>query len=245
MNLKLINERRNNKIYSDGDKVYKVFNENYKKTDVFIESFITSMVEMTNLNVPSVEEVSTLNGQWYIKSNLIKGDTIFSLIESNPDNSDYYLDRMIEIHTAIHENKLDKLPIQKEKFADYIEMSDLDKNLKIDLLDMLNTCPRHRKLCHGNFTPHNVIISDDNAYVIDWNHASQGNASADVAKTYLWMKINMPNLADSYLDKFCSATSTSKRYVENWIPIVAAARLAKNNQEEIETLKSFISVVDY
>lgn len=245
MNLELINERRNNKIYSDGEKAYKIFNKNYKKIDVFIEAFITSMVEKTNINVPPIEEVSTMNGQWCFKTELIKGETLFSMIESDPDNADKYLDQMIEIHTSIHHNKLDKLPIQKEKFADYIQLSNLDKNLKIDLLDMLNTCPRHKKLCHGNFTPHNVVISDGKAYVIDWNHASQGNASADVARTYLWMKINMPTLADSYLDKFCKATSTSKRYVENWIPIVAAARIAKNNPEEIKILKDHISIIEY
>ena len=110
---------------------------------------------------------------------------------------------------------------------------------------MLNTCPRHKKLCHGNFTPHNVFISDGKAYITDWNHASQGNASADVARTYLWMKINMPTLADLYLDKFCKATNTSRHYVENWIPIVAAARIAKNNPEEIKILKEHISVMEY
>jgi hypothetical protein len=55
----------------------------------------------------------------------------------------------------------------------------------------------------------------------------------------------MPDFADIYLDKFCTVTNTSKRYVENWIPIVAAARIAKNNPEEIKILKDFISVVEY
>ena len=106
--------------------------------------------------------------------------------------------------------------------------------------------PKHDKVCHGDFNPSNVIIAEDGTpYIIDWSHATQGNASADVARTYLWMKINMPDLAESYLDKFCEATSTSKRYVQNWIPIVAAARIAKNNPEEIKILKSFISVVEY
>lgn len=245
MNLQLLNERRNNKIYSDGECTYKIFNKDYKKVDVFIESFITSMIETTNINVPPIEEVSTMNDQWYFKTPLIKGNTLFSMMESDPEHTDEYLDQMIEIHTSIHKNKLDKLPIQKEKFADYIEFSNLDKNLKIDLIDMLNTCPRHKKLCHGNFTPHNVFISDGKTYITDWNHASQGNASADVARTYLWMKINMPTLADLYLDKFCKTTNTSRHYVENWIPIVAAARIAKNNPEEIKILKEHISVMEY
>ena len=30
MNLELVNERRNNSIYTDGNNTYKIFNKNYK-----------------------------------------------------------------------------------------------------------------------------------------------------------------------------------------------------------------------
>lgn len=110
---------------------------------------------------------------------------------------------------------------------------------------MLNSSPKHNKLCHGNFTPHNVIISGDTYYITDWNHAVQGNASADVARTYLWLKQNMSEYAELYLENFCEKTNTGSRYVRNWIPIVAAARIAKNNPEEEELLRSVISVVEY
>ena len=78
------------------------------------------MVETTGINVPSIEEVSVMDGKWYFKSSIIKGTTLFSMIQSDPDNADKYLDKMIEIQTSIHKNRLDKLPFQKEKFADYI-----------------------------------------------------------------------------------------------------------------------------
>lgn len=245
MNLSLINKRRNNAIYTDGNSNYKIFNKNYKKTDVYLEAFITAMVENTGLDVPSIKEISIMDEQWYFKSDSIEGKTLHSMILDDLDNAEKYLDKMVEIHTSIHKKRCEKLPFQKEKLADHINFSNLDKNLKIDLLDMLNTCPRHKKLCHGNFTPHNILFSGEKYYITDWNHASQGNASADVARTYLWMKIHMPNFADIYLDKFCKATNTSKRYVENWIPIVAAARISKNNPEEIKILRSLISVVEY
>ena len=52
----------------------------------------------------------------------------------------------------------------------------------------------------------NIIISGDDYCVLDWNHASQGNASADIARTYIWFKINMPEYAELYLDSFCNMT---------------------------------------
>lgn len=245
MKLDLINERRNNKIFSDGNYAYKIFKKGYSKNDVFMEASITSRIEGLGLNVPSIEEVTLTDGQWTFKSPLIKGVTLYDMLKSDPDHMDKYIDQMIEIQTKIHSRKCPHLPVQKQKLTDYINNANLDKSLKIDLIDMLNSSPKHKKVCHGNFTPHNVIISDGTAYITDWNHASQGNASADVARTYLWMKINMPEYTEIYLDKFCKLTNTSSQYVHNWIPIVAAARLAKNNPEEIKILNSLISVVEY
>lgn len=245
MNLKLINQRRNNTIYANGDDVYKIFNDGYSKNDVFMEAFITSKVENIGLSVPSIQEVTTIDGNWAFKSSFIQGQTLFDMIQSDPDNIEKYLDILVEVQTDIHSNKCPGLPIQKQKLSDYINIANLDESLKIDLIDMLNTSPKHNKLCHGNFTPHNVIIFDGKYYITDWNHASQGNASADVARTYLWMKMNMDDYAELYLEKFCEKTSTGSRYVHNWIPIVAAARIAKNNPEEIELLNSVISVIEY
>ena len=245
MNLELINTRRNNKIYSDGNSAYKIFNKGYDKTLVFLESFITTEVETAGVNVPSIQAVTFNDGQWSFKSPFIQGKNLFDLMKENPERIDQYLDKMVEVHTFIHKFKCPKLPIQKQKLTDYIQVSDLDDELKIDLIDMLNTCPKHQKLVHGNFTPHNVIVSENGDYIVDWNHAAQGSASADVARTYIWMKMNMPEYSDLYLQKFCDATNTSSKYVHNWIPIVAAARLGKKNPGEEELLNSLISVIEY
>ena len=40
-------------------------------------------------------------------------------------------------------------------------------------------------------------------------------------------------------------TGTTKRYVNQWFPIVAAARIYKDNPEEFDILKSMIKVHEY
>lgn len=245
MNLKLINKRRNNQIYADENTAYKIFNPGYSKNDVFLEAFITSKVESIGLDVPAINEVTTIEGKWAFKSELIEGKSLFDMMSSDPDNIEKYLDDLVAVQTNIHSKKCSQIPIQKQKLTDYIQLSTLDESLKIDLIDMLNSSPKHKKLCHGNLTPHNIIVSEGIFYVTDWNHATQGNASADVARTYLWMKMNMPDYAETYLEKFCEKTSTSSRYVHNWIPIVAASRLTKSNADELELLNSLISVIEY
>lgn len=55
----------------------------------------------------------------------------------------------------------------------------------------LNGMPNHTKVCHGDFNPSNVIIDESGTpYVIDWSHATQGNGSADAARTYLLFRLN-------------------------------------------------------
>ncbi len=245
MDLKLVNTRRNNKIYTDGTYAYKIFNKGYSKQDVFAEAAISSRVEALNIKVPAIEEIVQIDGQWAFKYPFIKGDSIYDRISSDPAHTEQYIDQLITVQTSIHTYKCPNLPLQKQKLSDSIRLSNLDKALKFDLLDMLDSSPTHKKLCHGNFTPHNVILSDDGPYITDWNHACQGNASADIARTYLWMRIYTPEYADIYLEKFCAITGTTMQYVKNWIPIVAAARLAKNNPEEIHILNTLISVVEY
>ena len=104
---------------------------------------------------------------------------------------------------------------------------------------------KHIKLCHGNFSPKNIIINDEGTYVLDWVAARQGNASADVARTYLLLCLEYPEIAEKYMDKFCMASGTSKRYVQAWLPIVAAAQLIKNKPEEKDLLMKWIDVVEY
>ena len=62
-----------------------------------------------------------------------------------------------------------------------------------ELLTRLESMPKHDKVCHGHFNPSNVIVGKTGKMtVIDWAHATQGNASADAAMTYLLFALKEP-----------------------------------------------------
>ena len=119
---------------------------------------------------------------------------------------------------------------------------------RYDLPTRLEAMPKHTKVCHGDYNPSNIIIAEEDGkpYVIDWSHATQGNASADVARTYLLFTLyGTPEVADKYLNLFCLKSDTAKQYVQKWIPIVAASQLVKEKPEEREFLLHWVDVVDY
>ena len=51
--------------------------------------------------------------------------------------------------------------------------------------------------------------------------------------------------ADLYLNIFCKKSDTAKQYVQQWLPIVAAAQLTKDNELEKDFLMKWIDVIDY
>ena len=128
-----------------------------------------------------------------------------------------------------------------------IEKADLDATTRYDLHARLEGMPTHHQVCHGDFWPSNVIISQDGTpYVIDWSHVTQGNASADAARTYLlfWLNGDIEG-AKEYLNLFCEKSGTDMQYVQKWMPIVAASQSVKGNEKEREFLLSWASVVEY
>lgn len=244
---KIIAERSKKTIYKDGDKAIKVFNEDFKKSDILNEALNQARVEETGLNIPSILEVSIIDGKWAITSEFIKGKTIARLIEEEPEKTDEYLELFVDIQLNIQSKQCPLLNKLKDKMQSKISQTDLDATTRYELHTRLAGMPKHHKVCHGDFNPSNVIITDNgDAYVIDWAHATQGNASADAARTYLlFMLHGQKELGEKYLNLFCEKSDTAKQYVQQWMPIVAASQSVKGNPEEKDFLMNWVNVVDY
>lgn len=234
-------------VYKDGDRAVKVFNEGYNKADILNEALNQARVEETGLNIPKIKEVTMVDGKWAIVSDYIEGKTLAQLIEENPDKLDEYLELFVDIQMNIHSQKAPLLSRLKDKMNRKISGTDLDATTRYELHTRLEGMPKHLKVCHGDFNPSNVIISEEGtAYILDWSHATQGNASADVARTYLLFCLaGKTDVAKKYMSLFCKKSNTALQYIQKWLPIVAASQLVKGNAEEREFLLSWIDVVDF
>lgn len=243
----IIAERANKTVYRDGNNAIKVFDADYSKADVLNEALNQARVEETGLNIPKVTEVSKVDGKWAIVSEYISGKTLEQLMTEDPEKEDEYLELFVDLQMKVHSKKCPLLTKLKDKMNRKIHIADLDDNTRYELHTRLEGMPKHNKVCHGDFNPSNIIITDSGIpYIIDWAHVTQGNASADVARTYLLFCLDKKQeLADKYLDLFCAKSNTKKRYVQKWMPIVAASQSVKGKPEERDFLHSWTNVVDY
>ena len=248
MNLDRIIAVRNNKtVYRDGDLCMKVFDASYSKADVLSEALNQARVEETGLHVPTVHEVTLMDGKWTIVTDYIKGKTLAQLMLENPEKKDKYLEFFLFLQIEVQSKRCPLLTKLRDKMSRKISQTDFDATTRYELFTRLDDMPKHSKLCHGDFNPSNIIITEDGTpYILDWSHATQGNGSADAARTYLLFWLNGDiNGAEKYLELFCAKSRIEKKYVQKWMPIVAASQTVKGNEKEREFLHSWVNVVDY
>ena len=243
-----IAERKTKTVYRDGNKTIKLFVENYSKAAILNEALIQARVEeSTDLRMSRLLEVTKIENRWALVTEFIEGTPLDVLMREHPERQEEYLNLFVNIQLEIMSKKVPTLNRLKDKYRRKLAEADIDDTTIYELLQRLEGTKNHDKLCHGDFNPSNVIINENGEYsIIDWAHATQGNASADVAKTFLLFSLNgQSELAEKYLNLFTEKSGLEKRGIQRWIPIVAAVQLKKGGDENIEFLKKWIDVVDY
>ena len=243
-----IAERKTKTVYRDGNKTIKLFVENYSKAAILNEALIQARVEeKTDLNMSRLLEVTKIENRWALVTEFIEGTPLDVLMREHPERQEEYLNLFVNIQLEIMSKRVPTLNRLKDKYRRKLEEADIDDTTRYELLQRLEGTKNHDKLCHGDFNPSNVIINANGEYsIIDWAHATQGNASADVAKTFLLFSLNgQTELAEKYLELFTEKSGLEKRGIQRWIPIVAAVQLKKGGAENKEFLEKWIDVVDY
>ncbi len=239
---RVIAVRNSKTVYRDGENSIKVFHSDYSKADVLAAALNQSRIEETDLPIPRLLEVTTVDGKWAIISEYIKGKTLDRLMAEQPERRAEYLELFVDLQMKVHKKSCPYLLKMTEKMTSKIIRCELDATTRYGLHTRLEEMPRHSKTCHGDFVPSNIVISEDGSpYILDWSHATRGNASADVVITYLRFCLDEQfDLAADYIRLFCEKSGTPRSYVGSWIPLIAAALSVGANEMDREYLLSRI-----
>ncbi|MBD7963610.1 phosphotransferase family protein [Fictibacillus norfolkensis] len=227
-------------------EVAKIFHDHISDDFVEHEYSIHKNILQSGLLVPEVRWGKPIPGKRVLIYEKVEGITLTKLLESQPQKALYYLKKMATLQNSVHEKKLPTLPSQfevlKQKIMSVKELNGDDKKRIIKGLEAL---PLGQCMCHGDFHPDNILITKDNAVIIDWCDATSGNRMADLARTLLILRygglqdrtsfLNFRTtlyarklLAMYYRKSYTRHYQFSSRVLESWMVPIAAARLSEN-----------------
>jgi Phosphotransferase enzyme family len=179
-------------------------------------------------SVPAVWGVLEVGGRWGIVFDRVKERSFAERMREDPSVIPECLQALARLHARIHGQPARQLGSLKSRLATNIAgIGLLGEPTKQILLGRLADMPEGDRLCHGDFHPVNVLGQNFLPMVIDWPDACCGDPAADVCRSYLLLDLHAEDIAEPYLDAYCNITNMPRASVLDWLPYVAAARLAE------------------
>lgn len=218
-------------IYLCDNKVVKLFKEYLPNTESLYEARKQKYAYSCGLHVPKVFEVTEIQGRQAIIMEYVEGESVGELLLNNLSKAEYFISICVSIQQKIHAISVssDEIePMEEMLYRQINSVHDLDEKQKGNILKKLDSITFEPRVCHGDFHPFNVIMSNGDVNIIDWVDASSGDIRADVFRTYLLYSQNSVELAEMYLHMYCKKTGLLRDEIFQWAPIISAARLAES-----------------
>src|SRR6516165_6844712 len=216
-------------VFEWGSRVVKLYRSSTRKPTAFREAAIHAAVEAMALPVPAVWGVVEVGGRWGIVFDRVKERSFAERMREDASLIPECLQALARLHARIHGQTARQFYRLKSRLATNIAGTGfLDEPLKQILLGRLAGMADGDRLCHGDFHPVNVLGQNSQPMVIDWPDACCGDPAADVCRSYLLLKLHTEDIAEPYLDAYCGITNMPRENILDWLPYVAAARLAED-----------------
>ncbi|MCE7736517.1 MAG: phosphotransferase [Candidatus Heimdallarchaeota archaeon] len=244
------------------NQIVKLYYKTWGRENVEYEFKISNIVSDLGLQVPEVLELVEYDGRNGIVYEKLKGKSMLQLMKTKPFQIGKFGKLLAELHCSFSEMTVKDLPKQFDVLEHGINKRDYITEVQKSLIiDKLKKLPQNNQLCHNDFHPDNVLITDDGPYIIDWMTVSQGNSLGDFARSCLMLQIGTPpsGLIDRMLTGFFRSRffkGYSKRYfelidvdreeLEAWELPIATHRLNDDNisHERDQLLKMIRSSIE-
>jgi uncharacterized protein (TIGR02172 family) len=246
-------EGRTSEIYRwDDGQILKLYREWCPPDWADYEARIAHAVYEAGVPSPEAGEIVTIDGRRGLIYERLEGMSMLQDMNARPWRLLKHARSLAELHVKIHQQSIAGLPSYKDRLAyDIRNSTNLREELKNKALKKLASLPNGEKLCHGDFHPGNVLITQRGPIVIDWMTASTGSPWIDVARTSLLLSIGAKSAGrqvnpilrtaikiyhHSYLRRYHTLNPDNANELDHWLSVVAAARLNEDLAPEREAL---------
>lgn len=245
---------RTAEIYAWGEgQVLKLFAAGYAEAAIEHEACVAHIVAKAGIHAPPVGDVISVAGRRGILYAKLDGVSMLGQLMRRPWRVGVLARTFGELHAAMHAVHRPQLPSQRANLQRAIHAAcALTPAVRAAALDRLDRLPDGVAVCHGDYHPDNIILTQAGPVIIDWVTVGCGNPDADVARTVLLLKLGeVPNaglalrntiallrhvFVKGYLRSYRMGRACPPAVVADWLPIVAAARLNENIPQETPRL---------
>lgn len=232
--------------YKLGDTMLKLYHERLPLVEIERQTDLLQRLTAAGLSVAAAntEIVQIANDTRHAQlSAMAPGTWLSEAYMRQPLKLRQYARLMAAEHLRIHQQAaISGLPSQFEILKSKILSAELDGAYKRASIALLQHLPKGGQVCHGDFQPYSVQLTESGARICNWKDACNGNPLADVARTALIMTQTVAEggayglLLQSYLklnNRFYLSAYFQQQQpqlaeLNAWMIINAAARLAES-----------------
>jgi len=229
--------------------VLKLYHEWFPLQAIKYEERVARAVYESGIPSPAVGEIIEVNGRFGLVYERVDGKPLMDYISSKPGRFFQYARMLAELQARMHTIvAAPSLPSQHQRMKQKIlEARVLPADLQQAALGMLEQLPQGDRLCHGDYHPSNILMTEKGPLIIDWIDSTRGNPLADVARTSLlmtktpyaegdpmrWLLVGLRDLFHRlYLRRYFQLQPGSREELARWLIVNAAARLSEGIPEE-------------
>lgn len=251
-----IAEGRTAEIFAWGnDQVIKLYRAGWDKGDAEYEYTKALASQASGFAVPAVGDLIEVNGRAGIVYQRLDGITLLQQIQTDKRKFLAAARQMAALHVEMHTKSGQDLPSQKETLKRKIKRADLEVGTTQAVLKHLAELPEGDKLCHGDFHPDNIFLSQSGTVIIDWVDAVRGHPMGDSARTHFLiaqsgappntllervMQLSRMIFYRTYIRNYIRLSGVSLSELEAWKLPVYAGRLSEGIKEERPGILAFI-----
>lgn len=212
-----------------------------------IEADIVARVHAAGLPVPHTEGVVDFDGRPGIVLERIAGISMWEWMKADPRRVPSLLGQLLDLQADVQRTNVPELVAMKDRLQRKIgEASQLTDDDRREARVLLEALPDGTALCHGDFHPANIILSDRGPIILDWFDAARGDGTADYVRSSLlmrppadrgtWLEGATPELLDHlhshYITELVRRGAIDARTFGPWEAVMAVARMSEPVPDE-------------
>ena len=180
--------------------------------------------------VPDVLGTTVVDGREGLLLRRLRGPGLGAVIRTS-DSALPLAEAFVELQLVLHPVVAPSAPDLVSRLIEEIERSGLPRGARSELSRYVTKAGSDVGLCHCDFHPDNVIVTEAGWRVIDWVGAATGPTAADFARTILLRADTRDEPTRSFIDHVrrygAQRRGIAADDLNAWLRVIAAARLSE------------------